>query len=201
MLLLHWNNSHTGVRYNYFHFLEWQGTDLLVSVDVSHVSYGCKDEVCHLCVGDMEWLRCDRFTLFFCVFIWGRLNWYLLFLFWSRCPINIAWLLGKCFWTDYAVRPGHNWKYNYIIADIKVDCTNLKDYARRYLMISRKCFIWPTLLDFLVGSTWRFSPSLLIVKRKTPKYILVVSSSFQDTAYLTCYFNCLFTRYWLASCI
>ena len=84
------------------------------------------------------------------------LVYHLILLVWYRCPVAVAWILGKCIWTEYAVRPDHEWKHPFLIAAIQVDGTIPKDAAWIYLIRYGKFVVWPTLLACLVVSTCRF---------------------------------------------
>ena len=79
----------------------------------------------------------------------------LFFLVWYRCPIYVAWLLGKFYWDAYIVKPVHYWKYTFMIAAIQVDWTGLEAVPFRYL-IRYGNFVFCPKLFLLVCSIWRF---------------------------------------------
>ena len=127
---------------------------------------------------------------------------FLFFLVWYRFTIDITLLLGKYFWTIYAVNPGNDWKYYFLIASVQFDWTGMKYSTWIYLTRSGKFVVCPILLDFFGRFTVEFLFScLFVVMGEMPKSILMVSTYFHDTAYLTCYVDCLFIKDFFTSCI
>ena len=92
---------------------------------------------------------------------------FLFFLVWYRFTIDITLLLGKCFWTNYAVNPGNDWKYYFLIASVQFYWTGMKYSAWIYLTRSGKFVVCPILLDSLVGSPWSFCFPICLLWRGT----------------------------------
>ena len=115
-----------------------------------------KYDMCCICVKNVKGLRCYRFALFVCTYIWVSLSWY----FYSELDLYFPFLLTDCWVNVFSISLLLELymicKYPFLIAFIQVDYTWLKTASWRYLIRFGTFVVWPTIFACLVGSTWRF---------------------------------------------
>ena len=62
------------------------------------------------------------------------------------CPFYVATLLGRYFVKKFTVITGHDWKYNFLIALIRIDLNELNGATWGYCTKSVWFVMWYTLL-------------------------------------------------------